>query len=48
MLHNIELHEQALSIARMLRRSHSVIRFAMNGSFELAFTYRLTDTALYA
>lgn len=39
MFEAIENHEQALATTRMFRRSHSVIRFAHNGSFELAFTY---------
>jgi hypothetical protein len=39
MLEAIEVHEQHLAMARMLRRPHSVIRFAPNGTFELEYTY---------
>jgi hypothetical protein len=36
----IERHAQALAFARLMRRPHSVIRFANNGAFELAHTYQ--------
>jgi len=39
MLERIELHRQAIAIARMFLRPYSTIRFANNGSFELDFTY---------
>lgn len=39
MLEAIERHARALAIARTFQRPHSVIRFANNGSFELAHTY---------
>jgi hypothetical protein len=38
-LEAIERHARALAIARTFQRPHSVIRFANNGSFELAHTY---------
>jgi hypothetical protein len=44
MLEAIEIHAQHLAFARMLCIPHSVIRFAQNGSFELAFTYYFTNT----
>lgn len=41
MFEAIEQHAQAIAVARMWRRAHSVIRFAAGGrgSFELEFTY---------
>jgi transcription initiation factor IIE alpha subunit len=39
MLEAIESHAQHLATARMFHRPHSIIRFASNGSFELAYTY---------
>lgn len=39
MFEAIERHARALATARTFRRPHSVIRFANNGSFELAHTY---------
>jgi hypothetical protein len=39
MLERIELHNQALALARMFQRPHSTIKFANNGSFELDRTY---------
>jgi hypothetical protein len=43
MLEAIERHAQALAFARMFHRPHSVIRFANNGTFELAHTYNFTQ-----
>jgi hypothetical protein len=39
MFEAIERHARALAIARTFHHPHSVIRFAHNGSFELAHTY---------
>jgi hypothetical protein len=39
MFEAIERHARALATARTFRRPHSVIKFANNGSFELAHTY---------
>lgn len=39
MFERYELHAQAIALARTLRRPYSVIRFANNGTFELAYTY---------
>lgn len=41
MFEAIERHARLLAIARTFQRPHSVIRFANNGSFELAYTYFL-------
>jgi hypothetical protein len=39
MLEAMERHNQAIALARMLKRPYSAIKFANNGQFELAFTH---------
>lgn len=39
MLERIELHNQAIAVARMFVRPYSTIKFANNGTFELDRTY---------
>jgi hypothetical protein len=48
MLKAITNHSQALALAVMLKRSHSTIKFACNGSFDLEATHLFADIVHYS